>query len=61
MFQKPQEDVEIPEEIEALVVERTDARKAKDWARADAIRDELLEKGYVLEDKSDGTRVKKAR
>jgi cysteinyl-tRNA synthetase len=43
------------EEIEALIEERISARKDKNWARADEIRDELDEKGILLEDKPDGT------
>jgi len=43
-------------EIDALVQERLDARAAKDFARADAIRDELAARGIILEDKKDGTR-----
>ena len=47
------------EEIEALIEERNAARKNKDFARADEIRDELLEKGIVLEDTRDGVRWKR--
>ncbi len=43
------------EEIEALIQERIAARKEKNWARADEIRDELDEKGILLEDKAEGT------
>jgi cysteinyl-tRNA synthetase len=43
------------EEIEKLIRERVDARAAKDWARADSIRDELKEKGVILEDSSGET------
>jgi cysteinyl-tRNA synthetase len=42
-------------EIDRLVAERTEAKKAKDWKRADAIRDELKAKGVVLEDGPSGT------
>ena len=38
----------LDEEIEKLIEERQAARKAKDFARADAIRDELLSKGIIL-------------
>ncbi len=41
--------------IEALVQQRLDARKAKDWATADRIRDQLKEQGIVLEDGPGGT------
>ena len=44
-----------PEEIEALIEERKQARTDKNWARADEIRDELEAKGIVLEDKAGGT------
>ncbi|MFP6584407.1 MAG: cysteine--tRNA ligase [Candidatus Hydrogenedentota bacterium] len=49
-----------PQEILDLVQERQDARRAKDFARSDAIRDELAEKGWILEDTPDGPRVKPA-
>ena len=47
-------------EIEAMIAERQAARKARDFARADAIRDELLEKGIVLEDTREGVKWKRA-
>ena len=49
-----------PEEIKALVQARVDAKKAKDFAEADRIRTEVLEKGYVIEDTPKGPKVKKA-
>ena len=45
--------------IEALVLARDEAKKAKDYAKADSIRDELLAQGIVLEDSAEGTRWKK--
>ena len=44
------------DEIEALIEERLQARAARDWARADAIRDRLVEAGIEIEDGPDGTR-----
>ena len=41
-------------QIEQLLQDRTDARANKDWARADAIRDELDEKGIVVMDRPGG-------
>lgn len=43
-------------DIEQLIVERTEARKAKNWSRADEIRDLLTEKNIVLEDTPQGIR-----
>lgn len=47
-------------DIEALIEERQQARKNRDFARADEIRDELLEKGIVLEDTREGVKWKRA-
>jgi cysteinyl-tRNA synthetase len=44
------------EEVEKLVAERTQARKDKNWARADEIRDTLAAMSIILEDRPDGTR-----
>lgn len=53
----------VDEELEAYVLEkieeRKQAKKAKDFAKADAIREELLEKGIVLEDTREGVKWKK--
>jgi cysteinyl-tRNA synthetase len=45
----------LTDELQALVEERQTARKEKNWARADEIRDLFLERGFVLEDTPDGT------
>lgn len=47
-------------DIEALIEERQAARKAKNFARADEIRDDLLNKGIVLEDTREGVKWKRA-
>jgi cysteinyl-tRNA synthetase len=47
------------EAIEALVAERTEAKKARNFARADAIRVELAAKGVAIEDSKDGVRWKR--
>ncbi|MDA8408808.1 MAG: cysteine--tRNA ligase [Treponema sp.] len=51
----PSVDPGLAAEIEGLVAERHLAKKAKDWARADAIRDELKNRGIILEDGPSGT------
>ncbi len=49
----------LEEEIEALIQARQDARKAKDFTRADEIRNQLLEQGIVLEDTREGVKWKR--
>ncbi len=46
----------LDDDIEALINERQDARKAKDFKRADEIRDELKRQGIILEDTKDGVK-----
>lgn len=50
----------LDEDIEALIEERQAARKAKDFARADQIRDELAGRGIILEDTREGVKWKRA-
>jgi len=52
-------EVEAPAEIVALMEARQAARKAKDFKRSDAIRDELKAKGWVVEDSPKGPKLKK--
>ncbi|MBS7226574.1 MAG: cysteine--tRNA ligase, partial [Clostridiaceae bacterium] len=47
--------VEGAEEIEALIAKRLEAKKAKNWAEADAIRDQLRAMGVEIKDGKDGT------
>jgi cysteinyl-tRNA synthetase len=53
-------EVAVPAEIEALLQARQAARKAKDFQRGDALRNELKAKGWVIEDTPKGARVKRA-
>lgn len=46
--------------IEALIAERLAAKKARDFAKADALRDQLQAQGIVLEDSKDGTTWRRA-
>ncbi len=53
------QEVEVPPEITALVEARQAARKAKDFQRADALRDELKARGWTIEDTPKGARARK--
>jgi cysteinyl-tRNA synthetase len=51
---------DIPKEIIELAEKRIEARKQKDWELSDKLRDEIKEKGYVVDDTKDGYRLKKS-
>ena len=51
---------EIPQEILDLVEQRNLARKLKDWEKSDRLRDEISNKGYIIKDTKDGTKISKA-
>lgn len=48
----------VPREVKKLVEEREEARKNRDFTKADRLRDEIIKKGYTLEDTPDGVVVK---
>lgn len=52
-----EEPVELPEEIVQLVNERAEAKKNRDFAKADAIRAKITELGYTILDTKDGAKV----
>ena len=56
----PPEEETVPQDVLERVMERQQARRDKDFARADALRDALLAEGWAIEDTSDGPRVKRA-
>ncbi|MCK4981910.1 MAG: hypothetical protein KAS17_03250, partial [Victivallaceae bacterium] len=49
----------VPAEVLEMAAKRCAARAAKDWAAADAMRDQLKESGWVVEDSAEGFRVKR--
>ena len=53
------ETIKLDEEIKQLIRERDEAREKKDWNKSDKIRDELLKRGYIVEDTEKGTRIKR--
>ena len=59
LYERKANDNAIPAEVESLVAARADARKARNWARADEIREELKALGYAVEDTPQGAKVVK--
>ena len=55
------EHLEVPEAVKELVTERERLRNENSWLEADKIRDQLEQKGYLLEDTPEGTLVKRAK
>ncbi len=49
----------VPPELEAMLADRQEARKARDFKRSDAIRDALKAQGWMIEDTANGPRLKK--
>lgn len=56
-FEKVEE--EIPQELQEALQKRIEARKNKEWAQSDVLRDFIVSKGYMIEDTAKGTRLKK--
>ena len=53
------EEEKLPDEIQAMVDERAEARKNKDWAKSDELRNRIIAAGYILEDTKQGQKVRK--
>jgi cysteinyl-tRNA synthetase len=52
---------EIPADLLALLASRQKARAEKDWKKADSCRDELISRGYLIEDTPSGARLKRIK
>ena len=53
------ETFDVPEEIRKLIDEREEARKDKDWAKADKLRDKINAKGFIIKDSLEGPKLEK--
>ena len=53
------DETTVDRQVEALLEERQQARQARDFARADALRAQIRERGYVIEDTPQGPRLKR--
>ena len=53
------EEVKVPEMVIKLVEERNKAKKDKNWAEADRLREEIKKRGYLVEDTKDDCKIKK--
>ena len=60
MYWVEKKEENLDAEIEKMIEERQAARKARDFKRADEIRDELLAQGIILEDTREGVKWKRA-
>ncbi len=49
--------VQIPTEIQALMEQREVVRQAKDWSASDRLRDEIVSRGWIVEDTGDGQKI----
>ncbi len=56
IFSILQEKIALPDEIAELVKKREEARRKKDWSLSDRIREELKEKGWIVEDMPEGSK-----
>ncbi len=59
IFYKEKEEINIPAEIQEIIQQRDQARKNKDWAAADKLKNEIIAKGWQVKDSQEGTRVEK--
>ncbi|KPJ48264.1 hypothetical protein AMJ40_07800 [candidate division TA06 bacterium DG_26] len=57
-LEESMEEFDLPDEVKRLIEEREDARKVKDFRRADEIRNILRERGFTIEDTSRGPKVR---
>jgi cysteinyl-tRNA synthetase len=53
--------VTIPQDIQQLIAKRDEARKRKDWALADLIREEITRQGYSIIDTPEGQKIEKQK
>ena len=53
-FENEKKAVEIPADVQSLLDQRAEARKAKNWAESDRLRDEIAAKGWLVKDSKDG-------
>ena len=58
-FGNKKEKVEVPADVQALLDERAAARKAKNWAESDRLRDAIAALGWAVKDSRDGQTVAK--
>jgi len=57
LFEK--DKIDVPDKVNKLIEEREEARAKKDWKKSDKIREEIKKLGFLVEDKSEGTKVTK--
>jgi len=55
-----EEQEEIPQEVIAMAEERLEARRTRDWKKADALREKIAEQGYEIMDNKDGYEIRRS-
>ncbi len=58
-FENEKKSVEVPDDIKAMLDQRAEARKAKNWAESDRLRDAIAAAGWTVKDSKDGQSVEK--
>ena len=53
------EEIDVPKEVLELVKERENARKNKDWKKADDLREKIKKLGFAIDDTGEGVKIKK--
>lgn len=53
------EKIEVPRDIQQMIEKREEARRDKNWRLADELREEIIKKGYYIDDTSEGPKIKK--
>ena len=59
-FENEKKEVEVPDDVKAMLEQRAEARKAKNWAESDRLRDEIAAAGWQVKDSREGQTVSKA-
>ncbi len=60
-FENEKKSEEIPQEVQSMLDQRAEARKAKNWAESDRLRDAIAALGWAIKDSKEGQSVSRNR